>query len=81
MSSMSAWDHAKISKKSYSSDKELTSSCKREFPKLTCFRLFGPNSGCSRKGFAILGSSRSIRWAPSHHCYLIGVSSFYCLTS
>ena len=45
MSRMLAWDHAKISKNSYNSDKkELTSSCEREFPKLTCFRLFGPNS-------------------------------------
>ena len=42
MLSMLAWDHAKISENSCSSDKELTSSSKREFPKLTWFGMFGP---------------------------------------
>ena len=42
MSSMLVWDHVKISENSCSSDKELTSSCKREFPKLTCFSMSRP---------------------------------------
>ena len=50
MSSMLVWDHAKISRNSCRSDKELTFSCEREFPKLTCFGLFRPNNGCSRRG-------------------------------
>ena len=38
-------DHAKISKNScISNKKELTSSREREFPKLTYWSLFGPNS-------------------------------------
>ena len=40
MSGMSAWDHSKISENSCISDKkELTPSCGREFPKLTCSGL------------------------------------------
>ena len=39
------------------------------------------NSKCSRRGSVILGSSCSARRASSYRCYLVGVSSFYYLTS
>ena len=75
-------DHAKILENFCSSDKkELTSSCEREFPSLTCSSMFRLNSGCSRKGSGILGSSCSVRLALSYRCYLVGVSSLCCLTS
>ena len=78
---MSAWDHAKISENSCNSDKKgLIFSCKREFPKLTCFGLSWPNNGCNNRGSAILESSYSTRWALSCHCYLVGMSSLCYLT-
>ena len=81
MTRISAWDHKKILENSCGSDKkELTSSYGREFPKLTCSGLFGPNSGCSHRGSTILGLSRSARPAPSSRFYLVGASSFCCLT-
>ena len=53
-----AWDHAKISEKSYNSDKnELIFSPEREFPRLTCSGMSGLNRGYSCRGSAILESS------------------------
>ena len=57
MSSMLAWDHAKISKNSYiSNERELLSFQDREFPKLTYTSLSGPNRGYSCRGSTILKS-------------------------
>ena len=78
---MSAWDHVKMLENSCNSNKELTSYCERKFPKITYSGMFGQNRGCIRRGFMILGSSCSARRALSCHCYLVGVSSFFYLTS
>ena len=70
MQGLSAWDNAKRSENSCSSDKkELTFSYKREFPKKTCFGMSGLNSGCSRRGSVILGAAVAI-WSTCHPSYV-----------